>query len=450
MTRHRRCSIVASAIVLLLPALIACNAPQTTPNPLITSAPPPTHTAVPTNTPQPAPTPTELPPDVEEEALIVLQHTSYTDSSGNMHVVGQVYNNTEQNLAGVQVKGLFYDKDDQLLAEKVTFAHAEILPPSHRAPFALTLFDPAQTPETYALEVSGKETDNAPFQALELVQHALLNDDESILVLGEIRNANEQSASKVRVAATLYDAAGQIIDVAFTFLQREVLKPGASVPFEIHARAANGTPNHYRVTAYGDGASEAELDRQATPKILSTRHYRDDYNGLVIVGEMLNTEDTHVTFAKALVSFYDPNGQLIAARWSYAWAKILEPQGRSPFRVRLIEPLDRAVTWAVQVEGEKTEDAPQGQLVLEDKQNAIDAENVSTFAGTVRNAGSEAMEAIEIAATVYDAAGNVAAVGWVSLEGALAPGERAPFELKIQVTEDAQGFRLSVQGKATQ
>jgi hypothetical protein len=387
---------------------------------------------------------------VQEEALVVLRHASYTDGSGILHVVGQVYNNTPQNRIGVKVKGLFYDKDAQVLAEKETYAYVEVLPPSHRAPFALDLFDLDQTPESYDLEVSGDETDDAPFQALELVQHALRKDDAGILILGEIRNVGDQPASKVRVAATLYDTSGQIIGVALTYAQREVLEPGAVVPFEIRTWTANGIPDHYRLTVYGDRASEAELAKQASLEILSTRHYRDNLNSLVIMGELLNAGDANVAFAKALFSFYDPNGQLIATRWSYAWAEIIEPQGRSPFRVKLLQPPDGAVTWAIQVEGERTEDGTEGQLTLEEKHNSIDAENVSTFTGKVKNNGPETMEHIEIAATTYDAAGNVTAVGWVPLDRALAPGESAPFELEVPVTQDAQGFRLAVQGKATE
>ena len=439
---------MALAIVLLLPALIACGIPQTTPMPLATSTPPVAHTPHPTGTPQPAPTPTEAQPDVKEKALVILQHASHTDSSGNLHVVGQVYNNTEQNLIGVKVKGLFYDKDAHLLAEKVTYAHAEILPPKHRAPFSLTVFDLEKTPETYDLEVSSRKANAEPFQGIQLVQHTLLEDGKRVTILGEIRNASDQPASKVRVAAVLYDSTEHIIDVGFAYAQRDILEPGAIVPFEIHTISTNGTPDHYRVTAYGDRASERELGDQATLEILSTHHVRDSLNDLVIVGEILNTEDVSVAFAKVLVSYYDQNGRLIAARWSYAWAEIIEPQGHSPFRVRLLQPLDDVDTWTIQVAGDRTEDGAEGDLTLEDKRNAIDADNISTFTGTVRNNGPETMENIEIAATIYDAAGNVTAVGWMSLDSTLAAGESAPFELQVQVTQDAQGFRLAVQGRA--
>ena len=56
------------------------------------------------------------------------------------------------------------------------------------------------------------------------------------------------------------------------------------------------------------------------------------------------------------------------------------------------------------------------------------------------------MEYIEVAATIYNADGDVVMVGWDWLEGELAPNSTMPFEFGFDIPEESDDYELYVQG----
>ena len=83
-------------------------------------------------------------------------------------------------------------------------------------------------------------------------------------------------------------------------------------------------------------------------------------------------------------------------------------------------------------------------MTLEDTANTVGEDNVATFGGQVRNQGTAAAGEIEVGVTVYGPGEEVLAVSRVQLDGELAPQQSAPFELALQVTDQASSFNLYV------
>jgi hypothetical protein len=447
------------------------------PGPTATAAPSPAPTATsspesertrtvltPFSTPpqEASPTPTALqlrePADGEHALCTIPMHSMQIDDEGVVHVIGQVYNGSAENLKWVKIVGTFYDEQDELLAEKETYAYIDVLRPDEKAPFDLVMWEPPAGLESYALEVSATETEEEPFLGIQFVQHGASFDPEGQLrLLGEVTNTAEQPASQVRIAGAVYDAEGQILKVGFTYAERDILETEHTSPFEMYLGAVErGTPSNYTIIAYGQQAEEHEIESQARVEVLDTGYMWDAQNpaderrDLTIIGEVRNVDAAPARFVKVYASFYDAEGALVAVGWSYAWRDRLPPGERSPFQIDLWRAPASVERWTVEVQGQKAPaEAGEPLLTLEDTANTVSEDNVATFSGQVRNQGAAAAGEIEVGVTIYGPGEEVLAVSRVQLDGELSPGQSMPFELALQVTDRASSFNLYVSGSKT-
>jgi hypothetical protein len=101
--------------------------PSTTvPNPVI----PP---QVPIQPPPQALQPIKIPPRI-------LSSNSYVDSIGNMHIVGEVINESLQPMYLVKITATFYDTTNRVIGTEFTYADPGTLQPGERAPFDIDVF----------------------------------------------------------------------------------------------------------------------------------------------------------------------------------------------------------------------------------------------------------------------------------------------------------------------
>jgi hypothetical protein len=427
--------------------LIATPTPEPTATPTSTHTPMPT--AMPTSTPEPTATPTKEsaapPPDME--GLSVLSHNGHTGSDGTVYVVGEIVNNTENNYEWVKVSCAFYDENETLLITEEDYVYTDILLPQESAPFKISLWEPPAGIDTYIVAATGTETTDQPFTAIEFIQDsAAVSDSNDITIIGEVTNPSETPASEVRIAVAVFDENDNILDVGFTYAERDVFFQNSISPFELYISEVNGDPDRYELSVYSDKAADYELESVAGVELVSINYYIDAFDDLIVVGEVINQDTSNVTFARTFVSFYNEDDELVAVDWGYVWADIMEPGAKSPFSIELYEPSEAIDHWTVWVEGDKTDDPVQGDLALENTDNDVDENNVVLFTGDVKNNGTETMTYIEVAVTVYDTEGQVITTGEIWLDGELAPGASMPFELETETNEDADSFELYVQG----
>jgi hypothetical protein len=475
----------AQSPLLAQTALPAAATPTTVPTPTATATRQPTRTPVPTHTPTVALTPTVAPALTStleaspasaigtEDALEILSHVSYADARGVFHVIGEVYNGTTRNYRGIRVKGKFYSRE-KLVAQENTYAYIDILRPDEKAPFDLVLRSPpgesgeAPAIDDYVLEVQGDVTTTEPFLGIQFIGHsATFVDDRQgdseradLTIIGEVTNVADRPASQVRIACAAYDAEGHLMNVGLAYAQRDILEPDAISPFRLYVGdvgrglAPDDGPQNYHILAYAQAASESELEQQADVKVLSAEREGgsgDGSNGeasLVLLGEVANVGTAPATRVQVTASFFNADNRLVAVEWGAAWRDNLPPGERSPFEIVLSRPPEGVDRWVLGAQGTRGDAPAVGQLALEQVSNGVDAQNVVTFGGQVKNGGPETMGAIEIGVTVYDASGHVVSAGRVYLDESLAPGATRPFALQIQATETASSFQLYVEGRA--
>jgi hypothetical protein len=99
--------------------------------------------------------------------LTILSNSSYVDSSGVLHVVGEVYNNmTSDTTTHVQIIATFYDPTNTVVETNNTFTNPFVIPPKDKAPFDLTLTSgsiPMEDVSHYGLELIWQKEEDKDF-----------------------------------------------------------------------------------------------------------------------------------------------------------------------------------------------------------------------------------------------------------------------------------------------
>jgi hypothetical protein len=184
--------------------------------------------------PETTPTPTETPP--AQGVSILPNHTAALDSSGYLHLWGEVQNATGDHLRYVEINASFYDGSGALLDSEFTNTLLDNVPPGEKACFDLFIEEPAGW-ATYEFAAPVYWTDGAPLPKL-----ALLNDRGSYdpdldwyTITGQVRNDQGSRVEYVSPVATYYNAAGRVVGCDFSFLENINLGPGQTGSFELNS-----------------------------------------------------------------------------------------------------------------------------------------------------------------------------------------------------------------------
>ena len=427
------------------------NTPVPTNTPIPTNTPLPTSTPLPTNTPLPEPTATtaiENPPTPAdmEEGLVILTHNGFFSDSGAALIVGEVYNNDTVSYQYVEIVADLQDEAGNTLSTENTYAYVDIIAPGEKSPFMITIYEPPAGLDQYDVVANGDTTDESMLSGLEFDQYAdEIDDDGDWKLIGEVVNNSDAIAGYVQVVATLFDANDEVAGVGFSMVESSLMDPGDISPFTLYVTDIYGEVDRFEIQVYGTEADSWQLESWADMEMVSIDYYVDEWDDLVVVGEVKNNSSSNVSLASIFGSFYDENDNIVDVEWGFAWADVIPPGGVSPFDLQLYDTPDTVDHWTVWVEGTTTEDEPEGNLVLTDSDFTV-SDGAVTFTGTIANQGTETMEYIEVAATIYNADGDVVMVGWDWLEGELAPNGTMPFEFGFDIPEEADHFELYVQG----
>ncbi|MFQ6101924.1 MAG: LysM peptidoglycan-binding domain-containing protein [Anaerolineae bacterium] len=170
--------------------------------------------------------------------------------------------------------------------------------------------------------------------------------------------------------------------------------------------------------------------------------YETPVGGLWCLGEIVNTTAFTLTNVQVRVTLFDAAGERLTEVDVFAAGDLIPPGERSPFGVLFTSP---PAAWA----------SPQVTIIrgeaagpLADSYVPITVAEVEgqpsgpqfRVSGVVQNASAEqAASSVYVIATTYDAQGSVTGFrqGMVELEGTLAPGATAPFDLLFSFHGDA-------------
>lgn len=187
--------------------------------------------ATPTATSQPTPGPTQPPGGV----FVLDNSTSYVDSIDYLHIVGEIVNNTNDDLEFVRVRANLFDQSNTLVDTEFTYTYVDSLPSGERTCFEITFLGNPAGWTRYEFEAPTYWTTGSPFPPL-----TLLNDSGSYdptfgwyEVIGQVRNDAAVTIEFVQPVGTLYNNQGDVIGCDFTYVDGTDMLPGQTSAFEL-------------------------------------------------------------------------------------------------------------------------------------------------------------------------------------------------------------------------
>lgn len=163
----------------------------------------------------------------------LLTSSSYIDSLGWLHVVGEAQNVGNQAVEYVRISATFYNSSNTVVETAFTYSDLNVILPNRKSPFDILLFDESQSSKVdhYELSVSFSTTVSKQ-QSLQILSHSSYIDSLGWFhIVGEVENTATGGATSVKVIATCYDDSGTTINNGFDYTTD--LDEGQKAPFEI-------------------------------------------------------------------------------------------------------------------------------------------------------------------------------------------------------------------------
>jgi hypothetical protein len=161
-------------------------------------------------------------------------HTSYVDSDDYLHIVGEVQNDTLDDLRYVEIDASFYDQDGAPLGSEYTYTLLDNLPALDRTCFDLMLPNPVAW-ASYSFEDPTYWTDGSPLPVLTVIYDGGYYDPVygRYEISGQVRNDDSHRVEYVSPVGTVYNTDGSVIGCDFTFTNSMHLDPGQISSFEL-------------------------------------------------------------------------------------------------------------------------------------------------------------------------------------------------------------------------
>lgn len=164
----------------------------------------------------------QLAPTATPGRLQVLDNDShYVTSWGTLHIVGEVWNNTGKDLAGVQVKAQVYNRDNKLLSTQTVPIYLDDLPADATTCFDVIFFgDEVNGFSSYKFSepTYSRTGKDLPDLTISSLSGSYDKETGDYGIKGSLKNQDSQRLSCVRAVGTLYNKSGKVIgcDYAYT------------------------------------------------------------------------------------------------------------------------------------------------------------------------------------------------------------------------------------------
>lgn len=194
--------------------------------------------------------------------LSILHTSTWMTEQGVFFITGEVANYGTTTVTGVPVSAGLLTADGLSAAGAVDTVMGHGIPPGGFAPFSLRF---GQGQPSIASEFMLRIGDDEETTALEHVPDdavvgtgELTWSDQSsfdelnrLVISGEVTNAGDRLARRLRATVTVFDTAQHVIGAAFADLSPGTLAPGEMTPFSLLLPEIGGEPANYVVSVQG-------------------------------------------------------------------------------------------------------------------------------------------------------------------------------------------------------
>ncbi len=219
--------------------------------------------------PTPSPTAPSSNVEIQSPDLELLSQSTYVDSRGRHHIVGEVRNNGSTPFKYVEVIAEYYDDTNKLTGANLTFANPDSIDVGQVVPFDLVILRRPHWVNgyDYKLVVKGYRAEEPPQQNIVILNQDSRLESGFLEVSGLVKNTGK-NWTLVKAVITLYDANNKVINSRWAFIDTAMLAPGASSPFEVKLEHQTDAKNyHYRIQIEEQEVSDPTiLDSTPTPR----------------------------------------------------------------------------------------------------------------------------------------------------------------------------------------
>jgi hypothetical protein len=167
--------------------------------------------------------------------ISIVDYSSYKDSIGFLHVIGEVKNISQTPLGFVKITATFYDSSKTVVATDFGYTSISTVRPSEKAPFEVMVTDAGQIAkiDTFKLTASANIAEAKPASLKLNVGDHFIDSIGYYHLVGEVTNQGSTTANFVQVAAAFYDSSGKIVAAHSTFTQDTNISAGQTAPFDM-------------------------------------------------------------------------------------------------------------------------------------------------------------------------------------------------------------------------
>lgn len=206
----------------------------------------------------------------QSDDVEVLSYSWYYDSYYNdVLVIGEVQNIGLNNIEFIALSGTVNSLDSEDQAWSTTVAYANEILPQQKAPFRMYFFVENSYSQDFNWSLAdfgdiqfevleSNKTDNYQYPNLEILDDTHQIDSTGMYtVTGTVKNTGNQTAGKLWVVATFYNATGDVIAAGFSdYLSPDYLEPNQTASFSLNT--VDAFPDFstelsqipYRITGY--------------------------------------------------------------------------------------------------------------------------------------------------------------------------------------------------------
>jgi parallel beta-helix repeat protein len=113
--------------------------------------------------------PNSYPSTSNNNMVSILNYSAFIDKMGNLHIVGEVQNNSTTHIRSVQIMGTFYSINNTVVRTESVYTQPEDLVPGYLSPFELILLSinaPVKEIDHYRLQLTWQEPTTKNAQAM--------------------------------------------------------------------------------------------------------------------------------------------------------------------------------------------------------------------------------------------------------------------------------------------
>lgn len=165
----------------------------------------------------------------------LLSSSSYVDSIGTLHVVGELQNTSPEPREFVEIVATLRDPSGNILDSSFTYSDVEVLRPGEKSPFDVIFSNEQQVQKTQRYEISSITSDITQEKPANLKLNVgdTFYAINSAHVVGEVTNNGPGVSKFTEVSGTFYDDQNKTVATGFTYTYPSDLAPGQSAPFDM-------------------------------------------------------------------------------------------------------------------------------------------------------------------------------------------------------------------------